>query len=119
MAFSSDQLAHLERRLHEERELLTSQLNSFTEPEAEDSTQDQAGNLSRQPFHQADLATDTQTEELEASIATRRSGEIAEIDAALARLITTPESFGLDEETGEQIPFERLDIIPWARTKAH
>ena len=39
----------------------------------------------------------------------------AEIDAALERLATSPDTFGLDEQSGEEIPFERLDIIPYAR----
>ena len=42
--------------------------------------------------------------------------ELAEIDAALERLYNTPEKFGICEDTGEDIPYERLDIIPWART---
>ena len=40
------------------------------------------------------------------------------IDAALQRLYEHPERFGLSETTGDPIPFERLDIIPWARTGA-
>ena len=58
------------------------------------------------------------SEELDASIATRRSAEIAEIDAALERIKTAPETFGLDENSGEHIPYARLQIIPWARTTA-
>lgn len=44
--------------------------------------------------------------------ATRISTELAEIDAALARLYETPEKFGVSESTGNQIPFDRLDAIP-------
>jgi len=44
------------------------------------------------------------------------SRELEEIDAALERLYRTPERFGICEETGRPIPFERLEIIPWART---
>jgi RNA polymerase-binding transcription factor DksA len=39
-----------------------------------------------------------------------------EIDAALDRLHRAPERFGVCEDTGKDIPFERLDVIPWART---
>jgi DnaK suppressor protein len=56
--------------------------------------------------------------ELAASNVTRESRELADIDAALERLHRTPERFGLCEETGREIPFERLDVIPWARTCA-
>jgi RNA polymerase-binding transcription factor DksA len=42
--------------------------------------------------------------------------ELEEIDAALKRLYHSPQDFGRDERTGHDIPFERLDVIPWART---
>jgi len=41
---------------------------------------------------------------------------LAEIDAALDRLYRTPKQFGVCEATGQPIPFERLEIVPWART---
>ena len=46
------------------------------------------------------------------------SQELAEIDASLDRLATSPETLGQDDETGEPIPFERLAIIPYARVGA-
>jgi len=55
-------------------------------------------------------------DELDASNATRISRELAEIDAALERLYTNPERFGICEKTGAAIPYARLEIIPWART---
>ena len=42
--------------------------------------------------------------------------ELGEIDAALERLYRDPERFGHDERTGEEIPFEPIDVVPWART---
>jgi DnaK suppressor protein len=78
--------------------------------------QDRAGDLTRYPFHPADLGTDTMDAEREVSNETRMSGELAELDAALDRLYRRPERFGICEETGRPIPFERLDIVPWART---
>lgn len=116
MSLTQKQLQKIEARLHEERERLAGDLHSFTETEASEDSQGQAGDASKFPTHAADLGTDVAREELEASIATRRSAEIAEIDAALDRLISSPETFGLDENSGEPIPFARLDIIPWART---
>lgn len=119
MPLNAKQLQHIEKRLLEERERLMGQLNEFAGTESAEDNQEQSGAISRIPLHPADLGTDTANEELEASIATRRSSEIGEIDAALERLRTSPETFGLDENTGESIPFERLDIIPWARTGVH
>jgi len=54
-------------------------------------------------------------EELDASNAARMSRRLAEIDAALERRPRDPERFGICEDTGDAIPFARLDIIPWAR----
>ena len=118
MPLSTSQLAHLERRLREERERLLSQLHEFTNQEADEDTQDQAGDLSNLPMHMADQGTDVANEELEASIATRVSAELSEIDAALDRITNAPDTYGVDQNTGESIPFERLDIIPYARTIA-
>jgi DnaK suppressor protein len=115
MALSPSQLKHLEARLHEERARLVAQLHEFADVEASEDSQELAGDLSKFPTHPADIGTDSVNEELEASIGTRVSAEISEIDAALDRLATSPETFGLDEQTGEAIPFERLDIIPYAR----
>ena len=48
--------------------------------------------------------------------AARETAELAEIDAALERLYQRPEDYGRCERTGTPIPFERLDLVPWACT---
>ncbi|MEZ0336404.1 MAG: TraR/DksA family transcriptional regulator [Gemmatimonadales bacterium] len=111
-----DQRAYLERRLEEERRLLSRTLNRTVAEGAQADEQDRDGDLSTLPFHLADRGTDTMESELQASNATRMSRELAEIDAALDRLHRSPERFGICEDTGQPIPFERLDVIPWART---
>ena len=115
MPLTTSQLQHLEKRLHEERTHLIEQLQDFVSEESSQDSQDLAGDLSKFPTHSADLGSDVANEELEASVATRRTAEIAEIDAALERLATSPDTFGFDEQSGEEIPFARLDIIPYAR----
>jgi RNA polymerase-binding transcription factor DksA len=67
----------------------------------------------------ADQGTDTIDRELGALDASRLSRELEEIDAALDRLYRDPDNFGRDERTGAEIPFERLDVIPWARTSVN
>jgi DnaK suppressor protein len=116
MSLSDTQRRHLERRLQEERARLRRALDRSLAEQSQADEQDRAGDLSALPFHLADLGTDTMGTELDASNATRMSRELAEIDAALERLYRTPERFGLCEDTGRAIPFERLDIIPWARS---
>jgi RNA polymerase-binding transcription factor len=110
------QRQHFERRLLEERAYALDLLNRTTSEAATEDEQDRAGDLSKMPTHPADLGTDTIDDELAASNATRLSRELAEIDAALERLQTTPERYGICEDTGRPIPLERLEIVPWART---
>jgi len=116
MALTNEQRAHLELRLKEERARALRDLNRSVDEHSGESDQDRAGDLSAFPFHQADRGTDTMQTELEASIATRVSRELAEIDTALDRFYRNPEQFGICENTGREISFERLDAIPWART---
>jgi DnaK suppressor protein len=116
MALSAAQLKHFEQRLLEERAALQRELQRYTGAEAAEDDQEQSGDLTKLPFHLADLGTDTINAELDASNATRESAQIAEIDAALERLYQTPERFGIDENTNKPISLERLEVIPWART---
>lgn len=118
MALTAAQLRHFEQRLLEERAALQRELLRYTGSESAEDEQEQSGDLTKVPFHPADLGTDTINQEVDASNATRESAELAEIDAALERLYGTPEKFGLDENTNTPIPLERLEIIPWARTGA-
>jgi RNA polymerase-binding transcription factor DksA len=116
MPLSDTQRRHLTKRLQEERALALRTLNRTVAEGSEEDEQDRAGDLSVVPFHPADLGTDTMQAELDASNATRVSRELAEIDAALERMIQAPEKFGICEDTGKDIPYARLDLIPWART---
>jgi RNA polymerase-binding transcription factor len=116
MALSAAQLKHFEKRLLEERAALQRELQRYTSAEAAEDEQEQSGDLTKLPFHPADLGTDTIDAEIQASNATRESAQLSEIDAALERLYQTPEKFGIDENTNKPIPLERLEIIPWART---
>jgi DnaK suppressor protein len=116
MSLTDKQRRHLEHRLQEERARLSRELDRSVADQSQADEQDRAGDLSALPFHPADLGTDTMDTELDASNATRMSRELAEIDAALERLYRAPECFGICEDTGRPIPFERLDVIPWARS---
>ena len=116
MPLTEAQRRHFARRLQEERARAQRALDSSIGEHADADEQDRSGDLSAMPFHMADLGTDTMQAELDASNATRVSRELAEIDAAIDRLQRTPEKFGVCEDTGDDIPYERLDIIPWART---
>jgi RNA polymerase-binding transcription factor DksA len=116
MPLTSVQRERLEQRLKEERAQSVRALDRSVRDHSQASEQEQSGDLSTMPFHPADIGTDTMDEELDASNATRMSRELAEIDAALERLYHTPDKFGICEDTGTEIPFERLLLLPWART---
>ena len=118
MPLTESQLGRLERRLREERAAVVRSLGRYNEEEGSASERDRSGDITSVPFHMADEGTDTFERELSGSLAARDTERLHEIDAALRRLIDTPERFGLDERTGEEIPFERLEIIPWARANA-
>ncbi len=64
-----------------------------------------------------DLADSASLHEMQRRAATlqqQHGDTIREIDAALARI--EDGRYGLSEATGEPIPYERLRLIPWART---
>jgi DnaK suppressor protein len=116
VALTIAQRTHLEQRLQDERADALRTLNESIANHSGESEQGRAGDLTSMPFHVADRGTDTMQTELDASNATRVSRELAEIDAALERLYGTPERFGICEDTGREIPYDRLDAVPWART---
>lgn len=116
MPLTDAQRKHLERRLVEERALLTRALDRYEEAAATTSRDDD-GDVSSALTHMADVGTDNFQRELDASNAVRQSRELSEIDFALQKLYEEPERYGICENTGEEIAFERLDIVPWARTK--
>jgi DnaK suppressor protein len=116
MPLTQSQLDHIARRLREERARILRELERYDERLAATES-DAAGDISRFPTHAADEATDAFDRELDAQETSRLGRELAEIDAALDRLYRTPERFGRDERTGEDIPFERLELVPWARAR--
>jgi len=112
---SESQRKYLYKRLIEERERALRDLNR-SQADAGEGELERTGDLSEAPTHLADRGTETEDEEIQASLADREIAEVADIDAALERLYKHPDRFGRDERTGKDIPFERLDLIPWART---
>ena len=106
---------HLERRLLEEREQVVRALARYTR-DTRATVREEAGDVSAFHFHMADVGTDTADQEFDAANAARQTTELAEIDAALQQLYQRPDEYGRCARGGEPIPFERLDVLPWART---
>lgn len=116
MALTDEQRRQLELRLHDERARIVRILDRSLGELSDESDRERSGDITALPFHAADQGSDTMQIELDASNASRMSRQLGEIDAALDRLHRAPEQFGVCEDTGKDIPFERLDVIPWART---
>jgi len=115
MPLTESQRELLAQRLREERMRLLRALGRSDETLGT-TEQEASGDLSKVPFHFADVGTENNDREAEAQEASRISRELAEMDDALERLYRHPDRFGRDERTGDEIPFERLKVIPWART---
>ncbi len=115
MALNPEERQQIELRLHDERERVLKILRRFEEDRAS-SAAEAAGDISEYPFHVADRGTDSYDQEMDMVLAQRASRELEEIDEALRRFYEEPERFGICENTGEPIPLERLDLVPWTRT---
>lgn len=116
MALTEAQRRQLAERLEEERARAQRALDRALGDRTAASEQARAGDTTTAPLHLADLGTDTMEGELDAANAMRISRQLAEIDAAIKRLHRDPARFGICEDTGQDIPFARLEVIPWART---
>ena len=111
---TQEQRTHLERRLREERERVERSLARLR-GESADSQLERDGDLSAYPLHPADAGTDTLDQEMEFAEASRQSRLLGEIDDALNLLVERPEEYGRCRDCDGEIPFERLDLVPWAR----
>lgn len=114
MGFTKKQLAHFEQRLLEEREKIVRQLAQFDES-VQDTLQGSDGDLSAYSFHMADQGTDAMEREKAFLFASKEGRLLYHIDQALRRLYKTPKEYGMCEECGNEIGFERLDALPHAR----
>lgn len=74
----------------------------------------QAEELADYDQHPADTGSDTFEREKDLSILEQLENELAEVEAALARV--EDGTYGIDENTGDQISPDRLEALPTART---
>src|SRR5512135_1995449 len=108
------QLAHLEKRLLEERARVMKELGHYGES-FNSSLQASDGDLSSYSFHMADQGTDAMEREKAFLFASQEGRFLWHIDEALRRLYRAPESFGKCHQCGNDIAFDRLDALPHAR----
>ncbi len=111
---SSEQLAHLENRLLQERKKALRGLGVFDAVAKMDRTSDDS-DLVAYTDHMADQGTEASEREKAALFATKEGRYLYRIEQALRRLYKDPDNFGRCHATGKAIAFERLDALPHAR----
>ncbi|MGQ0826216.1 MAG: hypothetical protein ACT4OX_14495 [Actinomycetota bacterium] len=102
------------RRLEAGRERVHGLIASLREEGIGQTEADQVGELTHYDQHPADQASETFEREKDLSILEGLESELAEIEAALARL--DEGTYGVDEVTGAPIDPARLEAYPIART---
>ena len=114
MTISKKDRAHFEQRLLEERAKVVRQLAQFDESFS-NTLQASNGDLSAYSFHMADQGTDAMEREKAFLFASKEGRLLYHIDEALRRLYKKPDIYGICEECGGEIGYDRLDALPHAR----
>ena len=108
------QLAHIEKRLLDERARAQKALGLFDQmAKADRESGDSA--LSAYTDHMADQGTEAMEREKAALFATKEGRYLYRIEEALRRLYNDPKSFGQCHTCGKNVQYERLDALPHAR----
>lgn len=108
------QLAHIEKRLLEERARALRSLGLFDEMAKRDRESGDS-DLSAYTDHMADQGTEAMEREKAALFATKEGRYLYRIEEALRRLYNAPEKFGACHTCGAEVGYERLDALPHAR----
>ncbi len=109
----TDEQRHtLEQRLLAERDRVRDRAGRHDEDIAGASSD---GDLTLYPLHLADEGTDTMEQEKDLLLRSRDGEHLELIDAALRKIVKQPDSYGRCENCGREIPYDRLEMVPWAR----
>ncbi len=108
------ELAHIEKRLLQERARAARSLGLFDEMAKADR---EAGDSEMAAYtdHMADQGTESQEREKAALFATKEGRYLYRIEEALRRLYSDPKDFGKCHTCGKTVGYERLDALPHAR----
>jgi RNA polymerase-binding transcription factor DksA len=101
-------------RLEQEKQRVEGLIGELREELGDSNESDQVGELADYDQHPADEGSETFEREKDLSILESLEAELAEIEAALARI--DDGTYGVDEVTGDPIDEARLDALPTART---
>ncbi|WP_054958285.1 TraR/DksA C4-type zinc finger protein [Paenibacillus dakarensis] len=111
---SDKQLNKLKHSLTDEKEQLLKHFEQNDKEnayQAEDSLRDSTGELSSADNHPADVGTETYERGRDQAIDETLNTELEQIDNALERIKNG--TYGTCEECGKEIPYERLEALPF------
>jgi len=114
MALAKKQLAHLQRRLLDERERALNALGIFDKI-AKSGRESVDSDLSVYTDHMADQGTEAMEREKAAIFASKEGRYLYRIEEALRRLYNDPKNFGICHTCGTDVGVDRLDALPHAR----
>ena len=114
MALAKKQLAHLERRLLDERDRALKALGLFDKI-AKSGRESVDSDLSVYTDHMADQGTEAMEREKAAVSASKEGRYLYRIEEALRRLYNDPKNFGVCHTCGTDVGLDRLDALPHAR----
>jgi len=114
MALTKKQLAHLEKRLLDERDRALKALGLFDRMAKAD-RESSDSDLAVYTDHMADQGTEAQEREKAAVFATKEGRYLYRLEEALRRLYNDPKNFGTCHTCGAEVGFERLEALPHAR----
>jgi len=111
-SLTDEQRSTLEKRLVEERQRVAERAGRHDD---EIASSDQDGDLTTYPLHLADEGTDTMEQEQDLLMRSRDGQHMALIDNALRKVYKESDRYGICENCGRDIPYERLEMVPWTR----
>ncbi len=118
MPLTKKQLAHIEKRLLDERARALKALGLFDEMAKRD-RESADSDLAAYTDHMADQGTEAMEREKAAAFATKEGRYLYRLEEALRRLYNDPKTFGTCHTCGAEVGFERLDALPHARYCIH
>ncbi len=104
-------LAALRARLEEEATSLKGMIAASDIPSHLDGVND---GLANDPEDFSDMGQDITTADTERALSANDRGLLAKVEHALRRM--DEGTYGISEVSGQLIPLERLDALPWATT---
>jgi DnaK suppressor protein len=110
-SLDSVQLSELRARLEIERKRLKRMLKSSAESNGGSEPEDP---LLNDPEDFGEMGQDVTNEETELALSANDLQLLEQVEHALERM--DEGKYGFSEVTGKPIPYERLDVLPWATT---